>query len=67
VPEAPRIIMAYPCPVPIAPVLPAINGDALLDEPANVEIIMDRDSRMRRYIDGLLDALDCYASQARED
>jgi hypothetical protein len=65
VPEAPRIISAAPCPAPAAPALPAVNGNTPLDDPTNVAALLERDSRMRRYIQGLRDALDCYDRQVK--
>ena len=44
--------------------LPAVDGENLLDTPANVNALLERDSRMRRYIAGLRAALDCYAAQS---
>ena len=57
----PKLILNVPdCPAPAPPVLPLIDGSAPLDAPDNVARLMERDDRIRAYIDGLNAALCCY-------
>lgn len=63
-PLAPFAVAATPCPAPTAPNLPAVDGAMSFDHPANVEILLTRDARLRRYVHGLRDALACYQAQA---
>ena len=57
---APLILNVPDCPAPAPPVLPLIDGSAPLDAPDNVARLMERDDRIRAYIDGLNAALCCY-------
>lgn len=57
---APLSLNLPDCPAPAPPVLPLIDGSAPLDAPDNVARLMERDDRMRAYIDGLNAALRCY-------
>lgn len=59
----PVVVAATRCARPAAPVLPRLRGDLPLDHPVNVEAMLTRDTRQRRYTNGLLDALDCYDAQ----
>ena len=59
----PQVLKAAPCPKPAPPVLPVPRKELLLDAPDNVNILKERDSRMRRYIGGLRATIDCYESQ----
>ena len=56
----PRILNVPDCPAPAPPVLPEIDGSAPLDSPDNVARLMERDDRIRAYIDGLVAAIRCY-------
>ncbi|MGE4310277.1 hypothetical protein [Desulfovibrio sp.] len=40
-----------------------LRGDLPLDHPVNVEAMLIRDARQRRYVNGLNDALNCYDAQ----
>ncbi|WP_419008626.1 hypothetical protein [Desulfovibrio sp.] len=51
------------CPAPSVPVLPGLDATEPLDSPANLARLLDRDDRIRAYIDGLNAALRC--EQAR--
>lgn len=62
-PPAPVVLPSASCPAPSAPALPAVDGGAMLDSPANVAVLLERESRLRRYIKGLRAALDCYGAQ----
>lgn len=57
---APLILNLPDCPAPASPALPLIDGSVPLDAPDNVERLMERDDRIRAYIDGLNAALRCY-------
>lgn len=57
---APLILNLPACPAPAPPALPLIDGSVPLDAPDNVERLMERDDRIRAYIDGLNAALRCY-------
>jgi len=46
-------------------VLPVIDGSESLESPANIARIMERDDRIRAYIDGLESALSCYEAQVQ--
>ncbi|MFR6036042.1 MAG: hypothetical protein ACLUH8_06200 [Desulfovibrio piger] len=60
---APLILNLPDCPAPSAPVLPGLDATEPLDSPANLARLLDRDDRIRAYIDGLNAALRC--EQAR--
>lgn len=60
---APQVVTTTRCARPAAPVLPKLRGDLPLDHPVNVEAMLTRDTRQRRYSNGLNDALDCYDAQ----
>ena len=66
VPCPPAVIAASRCPAPAPPALPALRKGILLDDPANVAALKERDRRMRRYIQGLRAALNCYDRQVAE-
>ncbi len=63
---APQVVTTTRCARPAAPVLPKLRGDLPLDHPVNVEAMLTRDTRQRRYNNGLNDALDCYDAQVAE-
>lgn len=60
---APQVVTTTRCARPATPVLPRLRGDLPLDHPVNVEAMLTRDTRQRRYANGLNDALDCYDAQ----
>ena len=60
---APLILNLPDCPAPSVPVLPELDATEPLDSPANLARLLDRDDRIRAYIDGLNAALRC--EQAR--
>lgn len=62
---APLILNLPDCPAPASPALPLLDGSAPLDAPHNVDRLMERDDRIRAYIDGLNAALRCF--QARRN
>ena len=63
---APQVVTATRCARPTSPVLPKLRGDLPLDHPVNVEAMLTRDTRQRRYNSGLLDTLNCYDAQVVE-
>lgn len=60
---APLILNLPDCPCPSAPMLPDMDGAEPLDSPENISRLLERDDRIRAYIDGLNAALRC--EQAR--
>lgn len=60
---APLILNLPDCPYPSAPMLPDMDGAEPLDSPENISRLLERDDRIRAYIDGLNAALRC--EQAR--
>lgn len=59
----PVFVPVAPCPAPAAPTLPIIDGENMFDTPTTVAALLERDSRLRRYIQGFKDALACYLAQ----
>lgn len=57
---APLILNLPDCPAPSVPALPLLDGSAPLDALDNVAWLMERDDRMRAYIDGQNAALRCF-------
>ena len=56
-----QLILNLPdCPAPSVPALPELDGSVPLDAPDNVARLMERDDRMRAYIDGQSAALRCF-------
>ena len=60
---APLILNLPDCPAPSVPVLPELDAAEPLDSPENLSRLLERDDRLRAYIDGLRAALRC--EQAR--
>lgn len=60
---APQVVTTTRCARPVAPVLPKLRGDLPFDHPVNVEIMLTRDTRQRRYSNAQNAALDCYDAQ----
>lgn len=60
---APLILNLPDCPTPSVPVLPELDAAEPLDSPENLSRLLERDDRIRVYIDGLNAALRC--EQAR--
>lgn len=60
---APLILNLPDCPAPSAPVLPGLAAAEPLDSTENVTRLLERDDRLRDYINGLKSALQC--EQAR--
>ncbi len=60
---APPVLNLPDCPAPAAPALPLLNAAEPLDSPENLSRLLERDDRIRAYIDGLSAALRC--EQAR--
>lgn len=60
---APLILKYHDCPVPPVPVLPELDAAEPLDSPENLSRLLEKDDRIRAYIDGLKSALQC--EQAR--
>lgn len=59
----PHVVGATECPVPEAPALPAVDGAAPFDGPANVSTLLERDDLLRGYIESLRAVIDCYRAQ----
>lgn len=51
------------CPAPSVPVLPLLDAAEPLESPANMAVLMERDDRMRAYIDSLSAALSCWQAK----
>ena len=60
---APLILNLPDCPAPSVPALPELDAAEPLDSPENLSRLLERDDRIRVYIDGLNAALRC--EQAR--
>ena len=60
---APLILKYHDCPAPSVPFLPELDAAEPLDSPGNVTRLLERDDRLRDYINGLKSALQC--EQAR--
>ena len=60
---APVILTPPDCPTPSVPALPELDAAEPLDSPENLSRLLERDDRIRAYIDGLNAALRC--EQAR--
>ena len=60
---APLILKYHDCPAPSVPALPELDAAEPLDSPENLSRLLERDDRIRVYIDGLNAALRC--EQAR--
>lgn len=60
---APLILKYHDCPAPSVPILPELDATEPLDSPENLSRLLERDDRIRAYIDGLNAALRC--EQAR--
>lgn len=60
---APPVLNLPDCPAPAAPALPLLNAAEPLESPANMAALMERDDRMRAYIDGLSAALSCWQAK----
>jgi hypothetical protein len=63
----PVVVTIARCASPSAPALPAVDGGRSFEDAANVAALLERDSRMRRYISGLRAAIACYDAQAGEE
>lgn len=59
----PLILRYHDCPAPSVPVLPELDAAEPLDSTENVTRLLERDDRLRDYINGLKSALQC--EQAR--
>ena len=59
----PLILRYHACPAPSVPVLPELDAAEPLDSTENVTRLLERDDRLRDYINGLKSALQC--EQAR--
>lgn len=59
-------VIAYParCARPAKPDLPKLSGLPLLESREGYARLKLRDTRLRAYVAGLEDALDCYEAQA---
>ena len=60
---APVVIWPAPCARPAMPALPRMSGLAFLESRQGYELLRLRDRRLRAYVAGLEDALDCYEAQ----
>ena len=66
VPPAPVLVGTAECPAPQAPVLPELDAALFLDDPANIDPLLERDDLLRQYIKGLRATVRCYESQTKE-
>ncbi len=57
------IVATQPCPAPVRPVLPMLDGTLPFDAPPNVAALLERDDALRGYAKGLEAAVDCYRAQ----
>lgn len=64
---APLVLNLPDCPAPSVPVLPELDAAAPLDSPDNLSRLLERDDRIRAYIDGLSAALRCEQAQKPQD
>jgi len=60
---APIVIRPAPCARPAMPALPRMSGLAFLESRQGYELLRLRDKRLRAYVAGLEDALECYEAQ----
>ena len=60
---APLVINLPDCPSPSVPLLPDLHATEPLESPENLSRLLEKDDRIRAYIDGLKSALQC--EQAR--
>ena len=61
-PPAPIVISVARCARPVKPELPSLQG-AFLESRQGYALLKVRDARIRAYIAGLEDALECYEAQ----
>ena len=61
---APLIVYPARCARPAKPDLPKLSGLPLLESREGYARLKLRDTRLRAYVAGLEDALDCYEAQA---
>ena len=62
---APLILNLPDCPAPSTPGLPELEAAESLESPANIARLMERDDKIRAYIDGLNAALCCYQARGK--
>lgn len=62
---APVIVAVQPCARPSKPSLPALRG-VFLESKQGYTLLKARDARIRAYIAGLEDAVECYERQIPE-
>lgn len=62
-PPAPVILFPARCARPARPDLPKLSGLAFLESREGYARLKLRDTRLRTYLAGLEDALDCYEAQ----
>ncbi|MDD2966755.1 MAG: hypothetical protein PHN64_04590 [Desulfovibrionaceae bacterium] len=61
---SPPLVLALPdCPAPEVPLLPPLEGAVPLDSPQNIDLLMQRDDSIRRYVAGLQASISCYQRQ----
>ena len=61
-PSAPVVVSVVRCARPAKPELPAMKG-AFLESRAGYTLLRVREARIRAYVAGLEDALNCYEAQ----
>ncbi len=61
-PPAPIVVSVARCAHPVKPELPSLQG-AFLESRRGYTLLKVRDARIRAYIAGLEDALECYEAQ----
>jgi len=62
-PPSVLIVATQPCPAPVRPVLPMLDGTLPFDAPPNVAALLERDDALRGYAKGLEATADCYRAQ----
>lgn len=65
-PPPPVVVPLAPCPAPAAPPLPRINEEQMLDTPATVNALWQRETLLRHYLKALRAALACYEEQTEK-
>ena len=65
--KVPIVVNTPACPTPSAPALPLLDAAEPLDSPKNIERLLERDDRLRTYIDGLKAALCCEQARGKEE
>lgn len=62
---APLLFNAHDCPAPSVPVLPELDAEEPLESVENIARLLERDDRLRSYINGLKSAWQCEQSRGK--